>query len=99
MGDWNADMQDENKAEVYFVRGLENELSLKLINTEPSHHTANNETWIDLLHVDVNDTVLDVSRTQPTFRRRNDNLRVTIDLFRLMPPHPRIFSEAKQNFF
>ena len=84
MGEWNADMQAENKSEVRFMLGLENEL-LKLINTEPFDHTANNDTWIDLLHVYDNDKVRDVSRTQPTFRSRHDILSVTIDLFRPVP--------------
>ena len=86
MGDWNADMQDETKADVHFMRGLESELSLKLVNTGTSHHTASNDTCIDLLHVDVNDTVMVVTRTQPTFRSRHDILSVTIDIFKPMPP-------------
>ena len=82
MGDRNADMLDESKSDVRFMRGLENELSLKLINTGPSHHTENNDTWIDLLYVDANDSFRDESRTQPTFRSRHDILSVTIDLFK-----------------
>ena len=50
MGDLNADMLDESKADVHFMRGLENELSLKLIDTGPTHHTV----WIDLIYVDSN---------------------------------------------
>lgn len=86
MGDWNADMLDERKPDTRFMRGLENELSLKLINTGPSHHTESRDTWIDLLHVDVNDIVRDESRTQPTFKSRHDILSVTIELFK--PAHP-----------
>ena len=82
MGDWNADMLDGSKADVRFIRGLESELSLKLINTGPSHHTENNDTWIDLLHVDASDSVRDESRTQPFFRSRHDILSVTIELFK-----------------
>ena len=59
MGDWNADKLDGSKADVRFMRELESELSLKLINTGPSHHTENNDTWIDLLHVDASDSVRD----------------------------------------
>ena len=57
MVDWNAAMTDKNKTEVRFKRRLESELSLKLINTGPSHHTENNDSWIDLLYIDVFKTV------------------------------------------
>ena len=35
MDDWDADMLDESKVDVRFMRGLENEISLKFINIDP----------------------------------------------------------------
>ena len=48
MGDWNADMLDSDSSDSSFVRILIDELSLKLVETGPTHHTANNDTWIDI---------------------------------------------------
>ena len=44
MGDWNTDMLDSESSDSRFVRSLIDELSLKLIDTGPSHHTANEDT-------------------------------------------------------
>ena len=49
MGDWNADMLDSDSSDSRFVRSLIDELSLKLVETGPTYHTANNDTWIDIL--------------------------------------------------
>ena len=83
---WLERRYARREQDVRFMQGLEKALSIKLINTGTSHHTANDEPWIDFLHVDVNHTVRDVSRTQPTFRSRHDIFSFTIDLFKPVPP-------------
>ena len=40
MGDWNTNLLDPNDSDTRFLNNLTNGLSLKLVNTGPSHHTA-----------------------------------------------------------
>ena len=58
------------------------ELSLQLVNTEPSHHTVNEDTWIDILPTDNNDIIVSHERKLPTFPIRHGIISVTIEIFR-----------------
>ena len=64
------------------MRSLIDEISLKLIDAGPSHHTANKDTWIVILLIDNNDTVVSHDRKLPTFTSRHDIISVTIETFR-----------------
>ena len=50
IGDWNADLLDTNASDTRFLDTLMSDLSVKLINTGPSHHTDEKDTWIDYFH-------------------------------------------------
>ena len=85
MGDWNADMLDSESSDSRFVHGLIGELSLKLVKTGPSHHTASKHSWIDILLTDNNDIVISHDRKLTTFPSRHDVICVTIETF-----HPEL---------
>ena len=57
MGDWKADMLKPKSPDTRIIQELIDELSLKLLQTGPSHHTANKGTWINVILVDDNDTI------------------------------------------
>ena len=62
-----------------FLNNLMSELSLKFVNTGPSHHTTSN-TWIDSIFVDACDIITTYDRFLPTFGR-HDIITATIDIF------------------
>ena len=82
MGDWNANILDLGSSDSRYVRKLIDELSLKLVNTGPSHKRANKYTWIDILLTDKYDTIVSYERKLPTFPSRHDIISVTIEIFR-----------------
>ena len=86
MGDWNADMSDPKSSDAKFVRELMAELSLKLVNTGPSHHTTHSDTWIDILLTDECDSIMEYHRTSPTFPSGHDVISVTINVFQPIQP-------------
>ena len=57
-----------------------NDLSIKLVNTGPSHHSLENDTWIGTIYVDNCDKILHFDRTIPNFSSRHDVISVTIDV-------------------
>ena len=72
LGNWNADMRQPESSDTRFNQELINELSLKLIQTSHSHH---NNTWIDLILVDDNDTILESERKLRPFPSRHGTLK------------------------
>ena len=81
MGDWNADMLDSESSDCRFERSFIDELSLKLIDTGPSHHTANKYSWKDSLLTDNNDTIISHDWKLPTFSSSHCITFVTIETF------------------
>ena len=79
MGDWNLDMSNtQNSYSRYICKYME-ELSLKMIQTGPTHHTGDKHTQIDLIFTDASDTVLDSTCTSSTFHNNHDIISVTIE--------------------
>ena len=65
--DLNADLLKDGY-EAQFVRNLSAELSLQVVQYgAKNHHTRSSHTWIDLILVDENDTVLDAHNIQANF--------------------------------
>ena len=62
MGDLNADMLSHSNSDTKYIRDLMNELSLKLLNTVPTHHSPSRDTWIDILLVDQCENAEDSNR-------------------------------------
>ena len=88
-GDWNANMLEQNESDIRFVTDLMNDLSLKLVNTGPSHHNIDdNDTWIDTIFIDNYDTAKSYDRMLPTFPSRHEIISVTIDIF--YPSSPNV---------
>ena len=54
--DWNADILNSRDSDTRFLLTLTNDLSLKLVNTGPSHHSFESNTWIDSIFVENCDT-------------------------------------------
>ena len=81
IGDWNANMFDPNDSDTKFLANLMSDLSLKLVNTGASHHSKNNDTWIDVIFVDNCDTIISFDRTTSHYGNRHDIISVTIDMF------------------
>ena len=52
MGDLNAHMLSDSNFDTKYIRDLMDELSLKLVNTGPTHHSFSVDTWIDILQID-----------------------------------------------
>ena len=44
IGNWNADVQNPRDSDTRFLFNLMNNLSLKLVDTGPSHHSKDNDT-------------------------------------------------------
>ena len=63
------------------------DLSVKLINTRPSHHTDEKDTQIDSICVDKCDTVVSSDRHLPNYPSRHGILSVTIEIFYPEPPN------------
>ena len=84
--DWNAELLDSESSDSHFVRCLMDELSLKLVEMGPSHHTAYKDTWIYILLTDKNDTVVSHDRKLLTFPSRHDIISVTIETLRPETP-------------
>ena len=61
-------------------------ISLKLVETRPIHHTANNDTWIDILITNNKDIVVSYDRKLPYFPSRHDIISVTIETLRPETP-------------
>ena len=64
----------------FFFSDTMSSLSLKLVDTGPSHHTAI-DNWIDSIFVDQCDTVIKFDRIQSPFPNRHDIITATIDVF------------------
>ena len=79
-------MLDSESLDSRFVRGLIDELSLKLVETRPSHHVVNKDSWIDILLTDNNVIVINHDQKLPTFPSRHDVIFVTIETFRPVLP-------------
>ena len=80
-------MLKANESYTRFVTDLMSDLSLKLVNTGPSHHNIEDkDTWIDTIFIDNCDSAKSCNRTLPTFPSRHDIISVTIDLFYPTPP-------------
>ena len=80
-------MLKQNDSDTRFVTDLMNDLSLKLINTGPSHHNIDdNDTWIDTIFIENCDTAKSYDRMLPTFPSRHEIISVTMDIFYPSPP-------------
>ena len=86
IGDWNANLSDTKDSDATFLKDLMNELSLKLVDTGPSHHGGKVDTWIDSIFVDNCDTILGYDHNLPTYPSRHELISVTIDIFYPSPP-------------
>ena len=82
MGDWNADMSTQNCPDSRFIRELMAELSLKLVETGPSHHAPTKSSWIHIILTAGCDSILDFDRRLSSFPSRHDIISVTISTFR-----------------
>ena len=74
-------MLDLGSSDLQFVRELMAELSLKIIDTVPLHHTASGDTWIDFLLTGECDSISEHSRSSPTFPSRHNIIFITINTF------------------
>ena len=74
-------MLDSESSDSRFVRSLIDELPLKSIDTGPSHHKVNKDTWIDILLTDNNDTAVSHDQKLPTFPNKHEIITVTIKTF------------------
>ena len=86
MGDWNANLLSPLDSDTRYLNNLMSNLSLKLVDTGPSHHTVDNDTWIDSIFIDECDNISCSTRSLPTFSSRHEIISVTIDIFYSEPP-------------
>ena len=87
MGDLNDDLMFSS--DDHFTKKLTNELSLKIVKHGPTHRPAGSnamKTWIDVMLIDSNDTILSHNNTVPPFHSRHNLIDVTIKLFIPKPP-------------
>ena len=86
MGYWNANLLAPLESDTRYVNNLMSNLSFKLVDTGPSHHTTDNDTWIDSIFIDECDSILCSTRFLPPFPSRHEIISVTIDIFYADPP-------------
>ena len=79
-------MSDSRDSDATFLMDFMNELSLKLVDTGPSHHGGKVDTWIDSIFVDNCDTILSCDCNLPTFPSRHEVISLIIDIFYPSPP-------------
>ena len=78
LGDLNADLLKDGH-EAQFVRKLSAELSLQVVQHGPTnHHTRSSHTYIDLILVDENDTVLDDDNIPANFHSTHNIIDVSL---------------------
>ena len=81
MGDLKADMLSYSNSDTKYICDLMDELSLKLVNKEPTHHSSSRDTWIDILLVDQCETEKDSNQEPLPIPSRHDIISVTIKRF------------------
>lgn len=70
------------ESDTRFLTNLMDDLSMQLVPTGSSHHTDNNDTWIDTIFVDSCDNIINSeSFLIPNFPNRHDVISVTISIF------------------
>ena len=79
MGDLNADLlRDGHDARL--VRNLAAELSLQLVQHGPTHFKPTSRTWIDIIFVDDNDTIINDRNIPANFHSKHNIIDVTIKI-------------------
>ena len=63
VGDWNANMLTPAETDTRFLTNLMDDLSMQLVPTGSSHHTDNNDTWIDTIFVDSCDNIINSEKS------------------------------------
>ncbi|XP_023314142.1 uncharacterized protein LOC111693558 [Trichogramma pretiosum] len=71
VGDFNANMLTQSD-EARNLRALTSECSLELVPSEPTHHTAFTDTWIDLAFVDSLSRVRNYTKSSAPFIHGHD---------------------------
>lgn len=61
----DSDSDTTNSDNSKFVRKLSDELALQIAPLEPPHFTPTSRTWIDVLLIDSNDTLLNIDILRP----------------------------------
>ena len=84
MGDLNADLQ-RGRHDAKFVRNLASELSLQLVQHGPTHFKSKSGTWIDVIFVDDNDTIINGRNIPDNFHISHNLIDVTIKLNSVVP--------------
>lgn len=77
MGDFNANLLSSS-ADEKFMRNLESDLSLKIVEHGATHHTDVSHTWIDAIMDDDNDEILTAGNRIAIFSSRHTIIDVTI---------------------
>ena len=79
MRDLNADLQ-RGRHDAKFVRNLASELSLLLVQHGPTHFKSKSVTWIDVIFVDDNDTIINRRNIPANFHSSHNLIDDTIKL-------------------
>ena len=75
-------MLKPNEYETFFLTDLMSDLSLKLDNADPPHHNIDdNDTWIDIIHIDNCNTTDSYDLSLLIFPSRHEIISETIDVF------------------
>ena len=94
IGDLNVNMLDTSNSDTRYLNNIVTDLTIKLVDTGPSHHAENRSTWIDVIFVDNWDTILSKDKLSPNFPSRHDIVFVTINIFYPDPPDMSITYKA-----
>ena len=84
LGDLNADLQ-RGKHDAKVVHNLASELSLQLVQHGPTHFKSKSGTWIDVIFVDDNDTIINGRNIPAHFHSSRNLVDVTIKLNSVVP--------------
>ena len=77
MGDLNADLQCV-RHDAKFACNLASELSLQLVQQGPTHFKRKSGTWIDVIFVDDNDTIINGRNIPANLHSSRNLIDVTI---------------------
>ncbi|XP_071581375.1 uncharacterized protein [Temnothorax nylanderi] len=93
-GDLNCNLSSTN-FEADYLRELMSGLSLHIVNSEPTHHTAISDSWLDVLVVDDMDKIISFTKSQSPFIAGHDLLELSTSLSSKLRP---VCSISRRNY-
>lgn len=95
-GDMNCDLSSNNFESSYF-KNMASSLALKIVPSEPTHHTAKSNTWLDVFIVDNIMKVTNYDKTDTPFIAGQDLLSMSYSVKMPSPPSRQVYWRDYRN--